>query len=563
MSDVDFGEYELPAPVYGEVAVEYARIGGALDAATSAAAAIAAVEQWDALRRRLGSWGVLASIRFQQDTRNEEYKRTRELRDELEPKLTNLAVGMKRKLVASPHRDALIEHFGAQAFEMWRCDIASFDPAIDEDLVEQAKLEASYTELLASAKFEFQGKMQTLEDMKALNDHHDRQVRHEAGRLRWGWFATHQAQLDVIFDGLVGRRQAMAEKLGRENFVSVGYERMQRVGYGQAEVERFRAQVRELVVPLAVEIRARQRERLGVEQLRWWDEAVQDSRGCPRPLDGHEWMAERASEMFARLDPRLDSFFAQMRARNTIDFESREGKGGGGFCEVVPSFGLPFIFGSCTGTKIDAMVFTHEMGHAFQGYLGLDQPLWENIYPTIETCEIHSTALEFLTWPQMDLFFGEDGERFRQQHLLDRLLFLPYGVAVDQFQHLIYAYPEASPDERAEMWQEMEQTYLPWRKYGDLAHPASGRFWQGQLHIYRFPFYFIDYALALTVALQLWELAARDQPAAMEKFVELCRRGGELAFGELVKSVGLVSPFEEGCLERVVECAQREITGAN
>ena len=49
----------------------------------------------------------------------------------------------------------------------------------------------------------------------------------------------------------------MAEKLGRENFVSVGYQRMQRVGYGQAEVERFRAQVRELVVPLAVEIRAR------------------------------------------------------------------------------------------------------------------------------------------------------------------------------------------------------------------------------------------------------------------------------------------------------------------
>jgi M3 family oligoendopeptidase len=386
VSDADFGKYELPAPVYEEVAAEYGRIGDALDGATSAREAIAAVERWDALRRRLGSWSVLAYIRFQQDTRNEEYKRAREMRDELEPKLTNLAVGMKRKLLESPHRDALVEHFGAHAFELWRCDIASFDPAIEADLVQLAKLEASYTELLASARFEFQGTTRTLEDMKAFNDHQDRQVRHEAARLRWGWFANHQSELDAIFDRLVRIRQGIAEKLGRENFVSVGYERMQRVGYGEKDVERFRAQVRELVVPLAAEIRARQADTLGVEPLMWWDEAVQDLKGCPRPLGGHEWMAERASKMFRRIDARLDSFFAQMRARNTVDFEPREGKGGGGFCEVIPSFGLPFIFGSCTGTMVDVAVFTHEMGHAFQGYLGLGQPLWENIYPTVETC---------------------------------------------------------------------------------------------------------------------------------------------------------------------------------
>jgi M3 family oligoendopeptidase len=559
VSDVDFRKYELPAPVYEEVAAEYARVSNALDGATSAANAVAAVERWDALRRRIGSWSVLVYIRFQQDTRNEEYQRAREVLDELEPKLTNLAVGMKQKLVASPWRASLVERFGAHAFELWRCDIASFDPAIESDLVAQSKLETDYTALVASANFEFQGKTRSMEEMKAFGEHQDRQVRHEAARLRWGWFAENETQLDAIFDKLVRLRQAMAEKLGRENFISVGYERMQRVGYGQADVERFRAQVRELVVPLAVEIRARQAERLGVEPLMAWDEAVQDVRGCPRPLGGHEWMAEQASVMFVRVDPRLDSFYAEMRARNVIDFESREGKGGGGFCEVVPSFGLPFIFGSCTGTMVDVAVFTHEMGHAFQGYLGLGQPLWENIYPTIETCEVHSMALEFLTWPQMDLFFGEDAERFRRQHLVDRLLFLPFGVAVDHFQHLIYANPTVSPDERATMWQEMERMYLPWRAYGDLAHPASGRFWQGQLHIYRLPFYYIDYALALTVALQLWELAARDRPAAMEKYVELCRRGGELAFGELVQSVGLVSPFEDGCLERVVEQAQREL----
>jgi M3 family oligoendopeptidase len=559
MSDTDFREYKLPAPVYEEVAAEYRRIAKAVDAAATGSEAIAAVERWDGLRRRLGSWSVLVYIRFQQDTRNEEYKRAREMRDELEPKLTNLAVGMKRKLFDSPHRDALVEHFGAHAFELWRCDVAAFDPAIEGDLVEQSKVEASYTALLASAKFEFQGETLTLSEIKKFSEHPNREVRHEAARLRWEWFGENREELDATFDELVRRRQAMAEKLGRKDFIDVGYQRMQRVGYGQADVERFREQVREQVVPLATEIRRQQAARIGIEPLMFWDEDLQDIAGNPQPLGGAEWMIDRAGEMFGQVDPQIDRLYRQMRAAGMMDLAGREGKGGGGFCEVVPSFGLPFIFANFNGTMADVAVFTHEMGHAFQGYLGLDQPLWENIYPTIETCEIHSMALEFLTWPQMDLFFGEDAERFRRQHLTERVLFLPYGVAVDHFQHLIYANPTASPDERAAMWQEMERMYLPWRDFGDLTHGASGRFWQSQLHIYRLPFYYIDYALALTVALQLWELAARDRPAAMDTYVKLCRRGGELAFGELVKSAGLTSPFEAGCLARVVERAKREL----
>jgi oligoendopeptidase F len=172
-------------------------------------------------------------------------------------------------------------------------------------------------------------------------------------------------------------------------------------------------------------------------------------------------------------------------------------------------------------------------------------------------------GLEFLVWPQMELFFGQDAARFRLMHLTKSIQFLPYGVAIDHFQHLVYAHPSASPDERAAMWQEMERIYLPSLKWGDLNHPASGRRWQAQLHVYRLPFYYIDYALALTCAMQLWELAARDRQAAMQCYIQLCRRGGEAPFGELVKSAGLASPFDEGCLERVFEHAQRELKHAH
>ena len=182
------------------------------------------------------------------------------------------------------------------------------------------------------------------------------------------------------------------------------------------------------------------------------------------------------------------------------------------------------------------------------------------LWPTAEACEIHSMGLEFLTWPQMDRFFGSgDGDRFRAIHLEESLLFLPYGVAIDHFQHKVYENPDATPAERHAMWQEMERTYLPWRDYGDLARPGEGGFWQVQLHVYRYPFYYIDYTLAQTCALQFWKRSEEDFAEAMEAYVALCRRGGEAPFQELVKGAGLISPFEPGCLSDVVTHARERM----
>ena len=562
MTVPDFRDYRLTPPQYDDVAAEYSRLTKQLEAAGSSEAAIAVVEKWDALRRRLYTWSALVNIRFNQDTRNAEYKKAREYCDELEPRLTNLAVAMKRQLIESPYCAAVAKRFGAHAFDLWKCDVASFDPAIESDLAEQSKLAAQYTELLASAKFDFRGESLTLSQITKFAENPDRAVRHEAAQLQWGWFGQHQSQLDAIFDKLVRLRHTMAEKLGYKSFIEVGYQRMQRTDYGQQDVERFRAQVREHVVPLAAEIRRRQAARLGVEPLMAWDEGLHDPVGNPKPQGDHDWLIERASEMFRAIGSGLDEFFTGMRARNLMDLNAREGKGAGGFCDTLPEFGMPFIYANFNGTERDVLVFTHEMGHAFQTYLSMNMPLTDYLLGTAETCEIHSMSLEFLTWPQMELFFGADADRFRKLHLTTSILFLPYGVAVDHFQHLVYAQPHASPDDRAAMWQEMERTYLPWLNWDDLAHPASGRRWQSQIHVFKYPFYYIDYALALTCALQLWVRAAEDRAAAMQCYVELCRRGGEAAFSDIVRSAGLASPFEEGCLQQAVEHAYRQLEPA-
>jgi M3 family oligoendopeptidase len=265
---------------------------------------------------------------------------------------------------------------------------------------------------------------------------------------------------------------------------------------------------------------------------------------------------ERTIESFTDLDPRLGNF-AQLMDRNELtDLASRAGKAGGGFCTKLATYGVPFIFTNFNGTKGDITVLMHELGHAFQNYSSRDKGVIDYLSPTMEAAEVHSMSLEYLTWPFMERFFGDGAQTYREGHLSEALLFLPYGVAVDHFQHLVYERPNATPAERHAMWQSMEKRYLPWRTYGDLERPAQGGFWQGQLHIYRAPFYYIDYTLALCCALQMWASSYDDPAGTLERYVALCARGGEAAFRNLVTSAGLTAPFEPGALSLVVARAK-------
>jgi len=545
-----------PTPTYDDVAAKYRVLESELNAAATGEAAADVVHRWDVLRRELETWSSLVNLRFNQDTTSGQYKRDREYCDELTPKLIDLDVRIKRLLLAHPRRADLERRFGPQAFALWDADVMSFDPVIEDDLVREAKLQAEYNELTAGAKLSFRGQTYNLSGIVKFREDADRQTRHDAEQVRWQWYADNRPQLDRIYDDLVRLRHGMARKLKYKGYIELGYKRMKRVDYNQHDVEQFRAEVRTHLVPLAAELRRKQAAALGVEKLMFWDDVIHDAQGNPAPHGEHDWMVARATEMFDAMGNDLGGFFRLMVQARLTDLKNRDGKAGGGFCTAFPSYGLPFIFANFNGTKHDVEVFTHEMGHAYQAYQSREQPLLDYLWPTYESCEIHSMGLEFLTWPHMEKFFEADAERFRRIHLTQGLLFIPYGVAVDHFQHLVYARPEATPTERHAMWQEVERTYLPWRDYGDLPHVAGGGFWQFQRHIYLSPFYYIDYTLAQTCALQLWVRSQQDPAGTLAAYNALCARGGEAPFQALARSAGLVSPFQPGCLRDVVEQAK-------
>ncbi len=552
---------DLRAPTETQLTTAYADIAGRLAARDDAASWRAAFAQWDDVRRTWSTWSNLTRLRYTQDTRREEFRDAQSGLDRRAPHVASLDTAMKDRFLASVARPELERDLGSHAFALWGADVTTFDDAIAPALVRESELTREYTELLAGASVTFDGAERSLGGIGRYLQDPDRATRHAAERARWSVFSAQAERLDAIFDELVRVRDGMARTLGFGSFTELAYRRMRRVDYGPGDVARFRDEVARVVVPVTAELVRRAGATAGFDVVRFWDEGMLGAGQRVTPRGDRPWIVARTREAAAAIDPALGAFVDMLVEADLLDVENRPGKALGAYCTSFPTRRVPFVFANFNGSRSDVRTLMHELGHAFQNWSSRDKPAIDYLWPTFESAEIHSMSLEYLSLPEMERYFGDDADAYRSEHVLDALLFLPYGVAVDHFQHLVYAHPAATPAERHEMWREMERRYLPWRDYGDLAHPATGGLWQEKRHIYVTPFYYIDYTLALCCALQFWIRAEADRPATLDAYVRLCARGGEAPFRDLVRSAGLTVPFDSGALETVVSAAAVFVRG--
>jgi M3 family oligoendopeptidase len=427
------------------------------------------------------------------------------------------------------------------------------------DLQLENKLITEYTKLIAGAKIDYRGQVYNLSGLITLQMSTNRETRKEVDQLRAQFFLEQSTQLDRIYDDLVQVRAQIAHKLGYQNFVQLGYDRMYRKDYGPIDIANYRQAISEQVVPLATELRLAQSKRIGTPELYYYDESVYFVHGNPKPTGSITQILEAASQMYSELSAETGKFFEFMSSNELLDLLNRPNKRGGGYCTFIPQLKAPFIFANFNGTEGDITVLTHEAGHAFQAYMSRDTDLPEYVFPTYEAAEIHSMSMEFLTWPWMDLFFGDQTRDFKYMHLTKALLFLPYGAAVDEFQHQVYEQPQLTALARKQLWRDLEHKYLPHRQYGANEFLASGGLWQSQSHIFQSPFYYIDYTLAQICALQFWSKAQTAPKQAWQDYLALCRVGGSKSFSELIAITGLESPFSHASIANVLLTTQNWI----
>lgn len=506
------------------------------------------------LREEFSTMYNLCYIRHTANTGDEFYAQENAYFDQNLPLYEELSNRLFKALLSTPFRKELEEKTGKQLFTLATLSLKTFDAAILDLLVAENALITEYTKLKAQAMIEFEGNTYNLSSLYPVELSDDRDLRRRSSEAKWAFYDKKAPEVEGIFDNMVKTRHEIAEKLGYKNFVEVGYARMRRSDYTPEMVSNFRRQVREQIVPLASSLYERQRQRLGLDRLHWYDEDYKFRTGNPKPLGTPEEIVARAARMYHELSPDTDAFFKFMNESNLMDLVNRAGKAPGGYCTYLINFKAPFIFSNFNGTSGDIDVLTHEAGHAFQVWSSGQRFKFEEYHwPTSDAAEIHSMSMEFFTWPWMHLFFGPQTEKYHFMHLAGSIQFLPYGVAIDEFQHIIYENPDMTPAERNLAWRNLEKIYLPHRNYNGLDFLEKGGFWQKQSHVFNHPFYYIDYTLAQICAFQFWSRDRKDHQSAWNDYVALCREGGSKSFLDLVKSANLRSPFDDGCIASVID----------
>ncbi|MEG1557665.1 MAG: M3 family oligoendopeptidase [Oscillospiraceae bacterium] len=508
--------------------------------------------EFDKWMNHMETMAVLGDIRFTIDTGNEFYKAEREYYDMYLPSVSELAVSVGNSLLDSPYRSEVEELVGSVALRNMELERKSISPAIIADMQRENSLASEYQTLTASAKISFDGKELTLPQLEPYKLSTDREVRRAAVEAEGKYFASIAPQLDRVFDDLVKVRTGMAKKLGFETYTDMSYCMRKRNCFSKEDIAVFRDNVAKNVSPLVTKLLCRQYERTGIDDPKVWDRPLVFTDGNPKPHGTPEEIFANGKKMYHELSKETGEFMDFMLEHDLFDVLSKPGKANGGYCTGLADFKAPFVFANFNGTQGDIEVLTHECGHAFEGYTGARlYDIGAKREYTSEIAEIHSMGMEFFTYPWMKLFFEEDTDKFYYSHMFGDLKFWPYGCMIDHFQHSVYDNPEWTPAERNEEWSRIEKLYRPDIDNADVPHYANGGMWQYKLHVYLYPFYYIDYCLAQFGAASFWKLMRDDRELAWSKYYELVKAGGTKDYVTLLTEAGFESPFEADALKNI------------
>lgn len=507
--------------------------------------------------KHLDTMVSLSHIRHTIDTRDKFYDDETAYWNTALPEFQEYYQAWTKAMLESPFRVDFEREYGALWSLKAETALKTFSPEIIPELQKENELTQAYGKLIASAKISFEGKEYNTTQMGLFKNDADDTRRLAAWKADGQWYKDHRAELDDIYDKLIHLRDTMGKKLGSKDYTTLGYYRMERNCYTKEDVEKFRAAVVKYLVPVADSIYRKTAERLGKSfPLSHADSALWFRSGNPKPQGTAEDIVAHGRKFYDELSPETSEFFNTMMDMELMDLLSKEGKAGGGYCTGLAEYEVPFIFANFNGTQGDVTVITHEAGHAFEVWMNRNRIPSDYIWPSKEACEVHSMSMEFIAWPWAEGFFGPDTRKFYYTHLAEALTFIPYGTLVDHFQHVVYEQPDMTPEERHDIWRELSAIYMPWMRLdGEIPFYGESMAWQRQRHIYESPFYYIDYCLAQTVALEVWSIMQKEPKMAWEKYMAYTRQGGSKVFTELLADAGLGSPFDEETLKNVCETA--------
>ncbi len=519
---------------------------------------LALYADWNALKSYISSEGARIYYRFSQNM-NDKSAETAEkyLREKIAPVCDKPEFSLTKAFLASRHRQALAKRYGEQLIQDYETALKPLDPINTQLGINAGQLTKRYEKKVAGAMVSVQGEKMTLSKTRSLLESDNGAVRRAAYLASRDWFLKNHDQFADIYDQLVRLRHKMAKNVGYSSFTSLAYKNMGRTDYDPKLAKVFRDNVYKHIVPLYSKLMAAQLKGLGTKTIKPWDASYDPSTSLPLGVAPVDKQLDSAQRLFTHLSPVLGKLFRQMRSDGLVDLENRLHKRAGAFCISFSDEGKAAILCNSVGDAEDIRTLTHEMGHAFQA---MESQVIEAVdlhWGTADLAEVYSMGMEFLSLKYIDEFFDkENAKKFRVSRWSGAIKLICYVCVVDEYQHWVYDNVRASAAARDKKWCELTDKYLPGTDYKGLEKYKKTR-WYAQGHIFSAPFYYIDYALAETGAMQLGMLADESHVKAVDKYLKLCKIGGTKSFLRALEGAGLRSPFEEKLMVELTKHAQK------
>ena len=552
-----FKDLQYERPDLKELRGEYKRLLAGFRQAKSFEEADQVFLAMQGLMEKLMTRQTIAHVRNTMNMKDTFYDGEIQFFNKEMPKLMMLVKKVGKALLQSPFRPQMEEKYGTLMFKDMEeqqklVKLSTILPSIREN-----KLRTEYSKTAAACSVDFMGEKCNFYGLLRHMQSTDRAERKAAFQAWAGLYESVSGKLDEQYGKLVKLRCGIARRLGFKSYIDYVYLARSRYDYGPEQVAAFREAVRQYITPLCEKMYREQARRLGLEKLEYYDEALVFPDGNAVPIGTPEELTEKARRMYEEMSPETGEYFNFMTEHELFDFVTRENKHLGGYCTFLPDYKAPFIFSNFNGTSADIDVLTHEAGHAFEAYYSSRRlPLASMTFSTSEINEIHSMSMEFFAYPYMERFFGDKTDKYRYAHFCDALKTIPYLVSVDEFQHRVFENPGSGPADWRRYWKEIEGKYMPWRSYDGNAFLEGGGFWMQKQHIFLYPFYYVDYAMAQMGAFSLYRMQ-QEGGDAWGSYLKLCAMGGKYGYFETLQRAGIPMPLDPAVVKETAAFAEQ------
>ncbi len=557
MQELDkFSNLKYERPNFDELKEFYVDLTKKLKSAVSFDEVDNLIKEEEKVSGHTSTMCVIASIRHTVDMSDKFYETEDEVINNAMPELSAYSQNFFKELLACPFTKEIDEKYGDYLLKSVKLSVDSFSKKNIPLMQRENELCNEYQKLISSCKEKVCGEDCNIGGIRKYFSSSDRNVRKEAWKAFSHFFESNSKKLGEIFDELVKVRNQMGVNMGFKNFIPLGYMLQGRLDYNENDVASFREQVKEVLVPFCTKVYEAQAKRTGVDKVMSYDEEFIFSDGNAKPIGDREYLVEQAKKMYHDMSKETGLFIDYMLEHELMDLDNKPNKMATGYMTSLYDYKAPFVFSCFNGTTGDVDVLTHEMGHAFAGYEAMrEQPLSAMCNEATDIAEIHSMSMEQFAYPYAELFFGDKAEKYRFEHLQEALTFVPFGVAVDEFQHIVYENPNMTAEERISAWKGLEEKYMPWRDYDGDEFFGKGGWWYHKIHIFLYPFYYINYTLTTMGAMEFKKKMAEDKENCWKDYMTLCKIGGAVGYKDILKKANLSIPFEKGTVKKVTSYA--------